>query len=191
MVETLTKEIYMIEDKDIPLEDKGVVEEQWNARDVDNGDDGWHGESLDDNECIEEAVVVVEDTRDMNFTSRHKVFLSILEKNYGMITATLKECKVHDQTWARWRKRVKGFSEAYEAILERVLDKAEIKLCQKVDSGDMKAISYLLDNKGKRRGYGVKDMVVTSKTDVPMDYSKLTVDELSTLQDLMTKAKQE
>jgi hypothetical protein len=179
----------MIEDKNIPLEDKGVMEEQWKTIDV---DEGWHGESLDDNECSEEETTnLQQDTRDMNFTSRHKVFLSILEKNYGMITATLKECKVHDQTWARWRKRVKGFSEAYEAILERVLDKAEIRLCQKVESGDMKAISYLLDNKGKRRGYGVKDMVVTSKTDVPMDYSKLTVDELSVLQDLMTKSKLE
>lgn len=188
----------MIEDNDIPWEDNGIVEEQcgdkgivedkWNDREI---KEDYNGESLDDSvEYEDDTIEIIDDPRDMKFTSRHRVFLKILEKNYGMITATLKECKVHDQTWARWRKRVKGFSEAYEAILERVLDKTEIKLCQKVDSGDMKAISYLLDNKGKRRGYGVKDMVLTSRSDVPMDYSKLTVDELSALQGLMAKASQ-
>ena len=43
----------------------------------------------------------------------------------------------------------KNVTEAEEAIL----DLAENKLQTKIDSGDMKAIKFFLETKGKRRGY--------------------------------------
>jgi hypothetical protein len=45
-------------------------------------------------------------------------------------------------------------SEAYTEALDHLLDAAEHKLVEQVLKGDMKAIRYLLDTKGRARGYG-------------------------------------
>lgn len=44
--------------------------------------------------------------------------------------------------------------EAYRQIVEDRVDTAESKLMEAVNGGNLRAIMYLLDAKGKQRGYG-------------------------------------
>lgn len=57
--------------------------------------------------------------------------------------------------------------EAYRQIVEDRVDTAESKLMELVGNGDLRAIMYFLDAKGKQRGYGGGEPRTVLDMDIP------------------------
>jgi len=94
---------------------------------------------------------------DYNFTEDQVIeamkgtcgIVSNIAENLGCVWHTAKK-------YIEMSDRVK---QAYSDECERVIDKAENKLQNAIDSGDMQMVKWYLATKGKRRGYVEKQEV--------------------------------
>lgn len=77
------------------------------------------------------------------------------------------------------RKKSPKIDEAVKESRHKLLDKAEQKLFDKLESGNEWAISKVLDNLGRERGYGQKSADVNFNLS-PADIAKLSDEELET-----------
>jgi hypothetical protein len=89
-------------------------------------------------------------------------FLYAYEETYGNISVSCKYAGINRLTFYRWMKcelpvNVE-FQEKLELLkpVEKLLDLAEAALINRINSGDIRAIIYLLEKRGKLRGYGEK-----------------------------------
>ena len=80
-------------------------------------------------------------------------FLKTFEKTNFNISETCRQLKVSRNKFYKWLKLDDDFRERYETLKEVYIDLAESQLIKLVQKGDFKAIRYLLDNLGKKRGY--------------------------------------
>lgn len=78
-----------------------------------------------------------------------KEYLSVLEKNHGMITITAKRVGVTRDTILNWRKKDKAFDEACEEIQNRNKELVESVLMKKIlDEENLGAVCFYLRTKG-------------------------------------------
>ena len=80
--------------------------------------------------------------------------IDAIAKGLGIKTAIAKRLGCARHTLNRWIKDHPSIAAAFSEAEDILLDTAEHKLVEQVLSGDIKAIKYLLDTKGKSRGYG-------------------------------------
>lgn len=86
-----------------------------------------------------------------------KIVLEVLQKTGGKHKAlACRTANISRQTLDNWIKKFDTLREEIEDMNEEVLDLAETKLLQALNNGEKWAIIYMLDTKGKDRGYTVK-----------------------------------
>lgn len=79
-----------------------------------------------------------------------------LIKHQGKIGAVAEELNVTTQTVRKRMKQNPRIQARFDDAEEKLLDKAIDVLNEKLDAGNFKAAQYVLDNRGKNRGYGSK-----------------------------------
>lgn len=90
---------------------------------------------------------------EMLLTDRQLKFVELFERNAGYIKAACRNCKVPRSTYYHWYNTVPAFRKAIDATLEGLVDDAEIALKKKIHEGDIRAIIFFLETKGRQRGY--------------------------------------
>ncbi len=94
------------------------------------------------------------------------------EGSRGVAVAVAHKLRVHRCTVDRALAKYPEVREALKAAEEELVDLVELKLFNRaLVDGNMTAITYILDNKGKSRGYGQKRVKVES--DAPLDADRL------------------
>lgn len=86
-------------------------------------------------------------------------------KNRGIIGATAATLKVDRSTLYKWMDDTPALKTAQQDARSSFVDKAESKLADNVDAGDMKAIIYTLNTLGRDRGYGQR-IIISDKSDL-------------------------
>ena len=81
--------------------------------------------------------------------------IEAMKKTYGVVAPAAKAAGVSRNTVMTWRKADPEFDAACNATLELGLDVAEDALMTAIKKGNVKAIQYYLNCKGKSRGYGI------------------------------------
>ena len=84
---------------------------------------------------------------------RAQQFIEAIPKSAGIITTIAARVGCAWHTAKKYIVALPTVQAAYNDECERILDHAETKLIQAIDSGDTSMIRYYLSTKGKRRGY--------------------------------------
>lgn len=99
--------------------------------------------------------------RDRNAAERVKQdkerFLKALENSMGMVVHAADATGIHRNTHYLWMKDDSEYAERVKTILERNLDMSESVLLKAVKNGELSAVFYYLNNKGKSRGYNLRE----------------------------------
>lgn len=74
----------------------------------------------------------------------------------GLKSTIIKRLGITYHTFSSYHEKYENVRNALREEEEAVLDMAEGNLFKLVQNGDVNAIFYLLNNKGKKRGYGVR-----------------------------------
>lgn len=100
-------------------------------------------------------------------------FKEAITNTFGCITTIAKRLQVSRTGLYKFLDRNPELKSLIEDEKEFLLDVAESKLFEKVINGDLSAIKYLLDNKGRGRGYGQQQYQdKTEQTDIFKDADK-------------------
>lgn len=91
---------------------------------------------------------------DPKLEARRDEVLDAIGRGMGIKTTIARKLKINRDTLTRWIEQDEEIRAAFEDAVEILLDTAEHKLIENMLAGDMKAIRYLLETKGKSRGYG-------------------------------------
>ncbi|MCS7029523.1 MAG: hypothetical protein RMJ44_12510 [Cytophagales bacterium] len=84
-------------------------------------------------------------------------FLEALEKSMGLVVHASDSCGISRTTHYIWMQKYPEYAERVRTITERNLDLAESVLLKAVKNEDLTAVFFYLNNKGKSRGYNVKE----------------------------------
>lgn len=111
--------------------------------------------------------------------------LEALKKTLGIVTEACELTGIARATHYNWLDNDPEYKLACEQMVEIALDYSESALRKAIDKGSVKAITFHLDRKGKRRGYGLKTEI-TGANGTPLisnapDFSHFTVAELEEL----------
>ncbi len=87
---------------------------------------------------------------------KKKMFLKILEKTAGNISASCKQVGINRQTYYNWLNKDKKFKQEVDSIQEGLIDFAESMLMKKIKDGDTTSLIFFLKTKGKHRGWSEK-----------------------------------
>lgn len=79
--------------------------------------------------------------------------IQVYEKKGCNITATCTALGISRKTFYEWKEKKKKLAEGLEEVDESILDWAESKLKEHIDSNDLQALIFFLRTKGKKRGY--------------------------------------
>ncbi len=83
-----------------------------------------------------------------------KIILEVLQKTGGKHKAlACRTANISRTTLENWIEKFDTLKQAIEDINEETLDLAETKLVQALGNGEKWAIQYMLDTRGKDRGY--------------------------------------
>ena len=104
--------------------------------------------------------------------TKKELFLEALKNKCGNISEACKSRNISRQTYYRWIED-KDFLEQCDNVNESLIDNAESKLLELINSKNVVAIIFYLKCKGKSRGYTEKQEVELSK---PID--EVNFDEL-------------
>ena len=105
--------------------------------------------------------------------SKKETFLIALRNNLGHISKACTAANIHRQTYYSWLDKDPEFKQECADVEESLLDLAEHKLLQKIDSEDTTSIIFFLKTKGKKRGY-----VEKQEFEVTKPISEINFDEL-------------
>lgn len=80
-------------------------------------------------------------------------FIEALKKSGGVLKPACEALHISRQTILDWRKEDPDFDRACAEACELFLDEAESRLYAAVRRGNLKAIKFYLERKGRSRGY--------------------------------------
>lgn len=89
--------------------------------------------------------------------ARKQAFLAALEASGGIIERACSVAQVGRTTAFRWKKTDEQFRDEWEAIRDATACLVEAKLMQAISEGNITAIIYFLNNKGRTLGYNVPE----------------------------------
>tara|TARA_Y100001963_G_scaffold22004_1_gene28648 strand:+ start:130 stop:501 length:372 start_codon:yes stop_codon:yes gene_type:complete len=96
-------------------------------------------------------------------SDKKKNFLEALHNNLGNISEACNKINISRQTYYRWIDDDVEFDEQCRNVEESLLDLAEHRLLQKIDSSDTTSIIFFLKTKGKKRGYNESTQLEITK----------------------------
>ena len=85
-----------------------------------------------------------------------KRFIEVYFENNGNISKTCEDIGISRSTYYNWIKE-EDFKEQLNLIEDIKVDYVETKLFDLIDKGNVTAIIFYLNNKGKRRGYNIEN----------------------------------
>jgi len=85
--------------------------------------------------------------------------LAAIPGSGGIVSKIAKRLGIGRRTLFEYRQRWPEVEEAITDATEAGLDFAETQLMNLIESGDIKAIMYYLDNKGRGRGWGAQQQI--------------------------------
>ena len=88
--------------------------------------------------------------------AKKKEFLSCLEESGGIVEAACSNSGVGRTNVYRWRQNDPKFAKEWDVIRDAAATLVESKLMQSIASGNITAIIYYLNNKGKSLGYNAE-----------------------------------
>ena len=88
-----------------------------------------------------------------------KGLISALEKNLGIVSSACKALGISRTTYYKYYNDDDEFKAQVNNINESVLDFAESKLFELIESGNVAATIFFLKTKGKNRGYTEKHVM--------------------------------
>ena len=101
--------------------------------------------------------------RKLNKTdNRKRIFISALEKSFGIITETCRKVSLSRAQFYLWYNTDPAFKIEVDDVLNIALDHVEGKLFELIDEKNPAAIIFYLKTKGKRRGYIERQEVDTN-----------------------------
>lgn len=83
-------------------------------------------------------------------------FLACLEECGGIVEAACSKSGVGRTTVYRWRQKDPKFAKEWDVIRDAAATLVESKLMQSIAAGNVTAIIYYLNNKGKSLGYNAE-----------------------------------
>ena len=90
----------------------------------------------------------------MQGTKTRKIaMLAALKEYLGVISAACDKAGIERQTHYRWMQSDPRYKKQVEAIDERPIDLAELKLMSLINDKNAQAIIFYLKTKGRKRGY--------------------------------------
>lgn len=96
-------------------------------------------------------------------------------KYRGHITNIAKACGVSRHGFYDWLEKYPVVAEALADIKETILDEAEQALEVKATSGSLGALKFLLENKGKDRGYSnTQNLNVQQNAPLEINFNEVT-----------------
>ena len=104
---------------------------------------------------------------------KKKDFLKALRNNLGHITNACVAANIGRRTYYEWIEKDDDFREDVSHVQESLLDLAESKLLENIESNENVAIIFYLKTKGKKRGYIEKQEV-----DINKPFEEVSFDEL-------------
>ncbi len=120
-----------------------------------------------------------------NSTLKKKAMLEALEKSLGIVTSASKTVGIDRHTHYDWLKSDPEYAKRVASLADITLDFAESQLHKQIKGGNATSTIYLLNHKGKSRGYNT---VIEHKPDtVEYDLTKLKPAELKKFTALMAK----
>ena len=96
-------------------------------------------------------------------------FLKAIVKHRGNISAACKAAGCDRGTYQKYMQNDIDFQNQILELIEGGIDYVENKLLKAIDAGNITAIIYYLNNKGRARGYGhgFNDMKINIKNEAP------------------------
>lgn len=96
-------------------------------------------------------------------------FLKAIVEHKGNISAACKAAGCSRSAYQRYMKDDIDFQNQINDLIEAGIDYVEDKLLKAIDEGNITAIIYYLNNKGRARGYGhgFNDMKINIKNEAP------------------------
>ena len=85
--------------------------------------------------------------------------IKVLRISLGIVSAACEKVGISRQTFYRWKREDQEFAAAVDDVEERALDIVESYLFNGIKAGDSRLIIYYLNNKGRKRGYGVRSPI--------------------------------
>ena len=92
---------------------------------------------------------------------KHLVFLFFYDMFDGHVGESCKRMGITRHTYSRWRDRNSVFNEIISDNTEYLIDSAENAVKTAIKEGDFNAAKFVLESKGKSRGYGKQALVQT------------------------------
>lgn len=98
-------------------------------------------------------------------------FLKELSAVLGIVSIACDNFGISRQTFYRWKREDVEFSNAVADIAERSIDYVESCLVKGIREGDARLIMFYLNNKGKKRGYGLRNANDENKQSITLRIS--------------------
>ena len=105
-----------------------------------------------------------------NNQNKLDTFLKMYRKTLGNVTMSCAAAKITLSDYNRAIVEDLSFRQAISDLDQAEIDFGEMKLKQRMEKGDTRAIIYFLNNKGKDRGYGEGIKLIGSKEE-PINFS--------------------
>ena len=99
-------------------------------------------------------------------------FRKALSGTLGIITTIAKKCGVRRLTVYRLMAKYPELKEELEVEKDKIIDRAESVLFEKVNDKDWRAIEFILSRKGGSRGYVDKKIIDTTVTNTAKDFQE-------------------
>lgn len=106
-------------------------------------------------------------------------FLEVFANNLGNVQDSCKSAGISRATYYVWKSNDEEFAQAVEEIQEGLIDLAESKLLENINSGKTNEILFYLKTKGKYRGY-VERQEITGADGMP---AKIEVEIINKFED--------
>lgn len=105
-----------------------------------------------------------------NNKKQKELFLKVYRKTLGNVTMACTACGILRSAFMTALKNDAEFAQAIADADEAELDFGESKLKERMQKGDIQAIKFFLETKGKYRGYGKSDQLkITGSKDEPLE----------------------
>lgn len=135
-------------------------------------------------EEIEEKSGYLEFTGNPATVKRKVAFMNYFRKGLGDISSACKKAKVTRQLYYYWIKNDENFKAEVEFTDDEIVDIGQRALLKKVKQGDTRSIIYLLNSKGRKRGYGNTLILENKKEDIEEMTDEEIIEELNRLRDI-------
>ena len=101
--------------------------------------------------------------------AKKKVMLKALQSYMGVVAGACDKARIDRHTHYNWLRTDQDYAEKVEAIGERALDLAESKLFQLIKKENPQAVFFLLETRGKKRGYTKKqETELSGRMEIPL-----------------------